>query len=236
MSEARTILVTGASSGIGQAICTRLLKADYRVIGLARSCNENLALQEQFIPVKIDLGNLDELPDRLLQLAHDYPEIDGLVCCAGRGRFGSLEEFSFQQIRDLLDLNFISQVWLTKTLLPLMKQRKRGDIVFIGSEAGLNAGKRGAVYSAGKFALRGFAQALRAECSRSGIRICLINPGMVKTPFFDQLEFSHGDQPANYLLPEDVANSVAMVLDARPETVFDEINLTPLKKVIKTGE
>ncbi|RLW54258.1 MAG: short-chain dehydrogenase, partial [gamma proteobacterium symbiont of Stewartia floridana] len=103
----------------------------------------------------------------------------------------------------------------------------------IGSESALSGGKRGSLYSACKFALRGFAQSLRAECSTSGARVCLVNPGMVASDFFNELDFRPGDAPENHLRVEDIAEVIHWVLNAHPGTVFDEINLNPLKKVIQ---
>ena len=103
----------------------------------------------------------------------------------------------------------------------------------MGSEAALRGTRRGSVYCASKFALRGFAQALREECAASGIRVTTINPGMVLTPFFDDLDFGPGQEPANYVLPEDVADLVITILSTRSGTVFDEVNLSPLKRVIE---
>ena len=103
----------------------------------------------------------------------------------------------------------------------------------MGSEAALAGGKRGAVYSAAKFGLRGLAQALRQECAASGLRVSIINPGMVQTEFFNGLDFRPGEAPDNYILPDDVALAVQMILEARQGTVFDEINLSPQKKVIR---
>ncbi len=114
-----------------------------------------------------------------------------------------------------------------------MKRQGQGNLVFIGSEAALSGSRKGAVYCATKFALRGFAQSLREECSNSGIRSTIVNPGMVKTGFFDNLSFEPGDAEENYILPQDVADAVLTILSARPGTCFDEINLSPLKKVIK---
>lgn len=164
----------------------------------------------------------------------DEPAIDGVVCCAGSGRFGSLEEFSYTQISSLLDLNLTSHIYLVRALLPGMKKRATGDIVFMGSESARSGGKRGAVYSAAKFGLRGLAQSLRQECAASGIRVSIVNPGMVKTAFFDELDFQHGDEPDNYILPEDVASAVLTIIEARAGTVFDEINLSPQKKVVRS--
>lgn len=227
------IIVSGASSGIGRAISTRLLQQGYRVTGVARDFSKFPCDDQRFTPVCMDLSDLDELPARLDALIKKDSVIDGLICCAGSGRFGSLEEFSPPQIRKLLDLNLTSQLYLVRAVLPGMKQRGSGNIVFMGSEAALAGGKRGAVYSAAKFGLRGLAQALRQECAASGLRVSIINPGMVQTEFFNELDFRPGEAPDNYILPDDVALTVQMILEARQGTVFDEINLSPQKKVIR---
>ncbi|NOU44887.1 MAG: SDR family NAD(P)-dependent oxidoreductase, partial [Methyloglobulus sp.] len=89
------------------------------------------------------------------------------------------------------------------------------------------------IYCASKFALRGFTQALREECSKDQIRVCLVNPGMVLSPFFDRLTFAPGDDDSNYLIPEDVAEAVSYVINSRAEMIVDEINLNPASKVVK---
>lgn len=233
MSSADTIIVTGASAGIGRATAALLLEHGYRVIGIARDFSKCNMDNTGFTAVELDLSRLDELPERLEELARDNSAITGLVCCAGSGRFGSLEEFSFTQIRELIDLNLTSQVYAVRALLPAMKRRQTGTVILMGSEAALAGGKRGAVYSAAKFGLRGLAQSLRQECAASGVRVSIINPGMVKTGFFDNLDFRPGDADDNYLLPGEVAAVVLEVMEARSGTVIDEINLSPQKKVIQ---
>ncbi len=234
VTEPRQVLVTGATSGIGRAIAERLLDGGHRVVGVGRNFGKLPALTGEFVEEIVDLADLDTLSDRVTDLARRYPRIDAIAFCAGRGHFGSLEEFSYADIRALIDLNFTSQVFLARAFLPSMKRRTGpGDLVFIGSEAGLQGKRRGAVYCAGKFALRGLAQALRAECSRAGVRVSVVNPGMVRTPFFDDLDFEPGEDESNYILPADVAGAVEMILTARAGTVFDEIHLSPLKNVLR---
>ncbi len=211
----------------------RLLAECHRVIGIARDFSKVPSEQAGFQPAVMDLADLDGLPERLQTLSRRYPGLDGLVCNAGTGRFGSLEEFSYAQIRSLVDLNFVSTAFLARTFLPIMKRKGRGDLIFIGSDAALSGGRKGAIYAASKFAVRGLAQSLRQECATSGVRVALVNPGMVKTPFYQETHFTHGAAQENYVLPEDVAEAVLLILTARPETVFDEINLSPLKKVIR---
>jgi NADP-dependent 3-hydroxy acid dehydrogenase YdfG len=122
---------------------------------------------------------------------------------------------------------------LVRAALPLLKRKSASNIIIIGSEAALSGGKKGAVYSATKFALRGLVQALRDECGRAGVSVTLINPGMTRTPFFDDLNFAPGEDPSNYIEPADVAAAVDYVLQQRVGTVTDEINLSPLRKVIR---
>ena len=231
-AEKKTILLTGASSGIGRATASRLLEQGYRVIGLARDFSKFSCEDKNFSAIPVDLSALDTLPSFLEQLLEEHGPIDGVICNAGRGRFASLEEFSYTQIRELLELNLTSQIYLARALLPGMKQRKSGTLIFMGSETALHGAKRGTVYSAAKFGLRGLVQSLRQECSASGVRVSIINPGMVKTEFFDRLDFHPGDEPDNHILPEDVAEAIVLVLGARAGTVFDEITLSPQKKVI----
>jgi 3-hydroxy acid dehydrogenase / malonic semialdehyde reductase len=229
----RTVLVTGASSGIGRAIAKRLLQQGHHVIGVSRNSQKFTHTLENFTAVQLDLSLTSSLPAQLNALAKDYPNIDAVVFSAGIGQFGSIEEFSYSQIEALMTVNFTSQVFLTRALLPQLKRKKRADLIYIGSEAALKGSRKGAMYCASKFALRGFTQALREECSKSGIRVCLLNAGMVKTPFFDSLAFEPADHESNYLLPEDLAEAVDYVLNSRAHIVIDEINLNPLNKVVK---
>jgi len=233
VTSKRTLLVSGASRGIGKAITQVLLQANHHVIGLARDFSPELSQHKDFHAECIDLADLAALPQYLNDLCRRHPHIDGLILNAGRGQFGSLEEFSYAQISNLISLNFTAQAYITRAFLPLLKRRGGGDLVFIGSEAALWGGRRGAVYSASKAALRGFAQALREECARSNVRVCIINPGMVRTGFFDNLSFQPGPDERHAITPSTVAAAVLQALNAPPGTVFDEINLSPLQKVLR---
>ena len=140
MAEARTLLVTGASSGIGRAISTCLLSNGQSVIGVARDPGRIPAEEGIFKPIGIDLADLARLPDRLTELARDCPKISGVICCAGAGWFGSLEQMSYADIRSLIDLNLTSQVFVMRAFLPVIKRNGGGDVVLMGSEAALSEG------------------------------------------------------------------------------------------------
>lgn len=229
----KTYLISGASRGIGRAICERLLAEGCRVTGIGRDFDAGLTGLAGFDPIVLDLSLLNELPNQLKQITAKLPAISGVICCAGYGRFGALEQFSSQQIRAMVDLNLTSQMLLTRAFLPLLKKQRRGNLIFIGSEAALAGGRNGAVYCATKFALRGFAQALREECAASGIRVGIVNPGMVLSGFFNELDFRPGQMADQHLRPEDVADAVWLMLNMRQGAVIDEINLTPQKRVIE---
>ncbi len=229
----RNILVTGVSSGIGHSIATKLIAEGHTIIGISRRASKADLDSDRYYGFDIDLSRLDVLESHLQKLTAKHPGIDAAVLCAGIGQFGSLEEFSYNQIRSMIDLNFTSQAFIAKAIVATLKRKKKGDMIFMGSEAALKGSRKGTIYCASKFALRGFTQALREECAKSNVRVTLINPGMVKTHFFDSLGFTHGDANTDAIEPEDIAQLVSELLKTRQGTIIDEINLSPANKVIK---
>ncbi len=227
----RTVLITGASGGIGGALCRQLLRENYVVIDLAR----RRALPDDtphYCHYGVDLLNASQLERVVKQLLSEVPAVDAAVLAAGSGRFGNLEEFSATQIQYLLDLNLLSPILLCRWLVPHFKRKKSSDLVLVGSEAALRGGKKGAVYSATKFGLRGFSQALRGETSCQGLRVGLVNPGMVRTGFFDNLGFAPADDENCALTAADVATCIVQMLEMPAHCMLDEVNLSPLKNVI----
>ena len=160
MSEApivRQALVTGASSGIGLAIANRLATDGYAVTGLARRPVEQCEGADPRIQFEqIDLGDLDRLPAEIEALAQRLDVLEVVVLAAGRGRFGALEQQSYAEISRMIDLNLTANMYICRAVLPAMKKRGRGRVVFIGSEAALQGKRNGSVYCASKFAVRGF--------------------------------------------------------------------------------
>ncbi len=231
MDKQITYLVTGCSRGIGAAITHRLLEMEHQVVGISRNLPDFSS--ENFTHITADLSDLRSLPEKLNEISTNHPDVDGLILNAGQGVFGSLEQFSVLRIEQLINLNLTSQILIARKFLPAMKAKKSGNLIFIGSEAALAGGRNGAVYSATKFGLRGLVQSLQEECSASGVRVGIINPGMVNTSFFDELGFQPGDKPGEHLIAEDVADAALLMLNAREGAVIQEINLQPQKKVIQ---
>ncbi len=229
----RTLLVTGASSGIGRAIARQLLQTGHTVIGTSRDCTKFKACHQNFSFIELDLSQLDQISTKLKMLEKAFPALDGVIFSAGYGQFGAIEQFSFAQIEKMMIVNFTSQAFITRALIPNLKRKPQSNLIYIGSEAALQGSRKGSVYCASKFALRGFTQALRDECGSSSVRVSLINPGMVKTSFFDSLSFQPGDGETHALLAEDIAKTVDYILNSNSNSVIDEINLNPANKVIQ---
>ncbi|MFK7862819.1 MAG: SDR family oxidoreductase [Pseudohongiellaceae bacterium] len=230
------VILTGCSSGIGLAMTIELLNRGYRVLGIDKKASPDLtALNNSgnFTFKSIDLADIGSLTVSIKTLIDSIEgPIRALVSNAGIGKMAFLEQLSVSDLQLVMDTNFTSHAVLTKALLPRMKsQAVSADIVYTGSEAALKGARQGSVYCASKFALRGFSQALREECGKSGIRVTLLNPGAVRTPFFDDLHFEPGPSSANAIEPEDVARALLMVMEARPETVFEELNMSPMTHV-----
>jgi NADP-dependent 3-hydroxy acid dehydrogenase YdfG len=229
----RTLLVTGASSGIGRAIARQLLQAGHTVIGTSRDCTKFTTKHQNFFSLELDLAQSDQIPTKLKSLEKEFSALDGVIFSAGYGQFGAIEQFSFAQIEQMMTVNFTSQAFITRALIPKLKRKPYSNLIYIGSEAALQGSRKGSIYCASKFALRGFTQALRDECGSSSVRVSLINPGMVKTPFFDSLSFLPGNGETHALLAEDIAKTVDYILNSNNNSVIDEINLNPANKVIQ---
>jgi short-subunit dehydrogenase len=231
MSKHKQALVSGASSGIGLAVTRQLLAQDYQVTGISRRGQIDDLVNDNFNPLALDLGDLAEVERQLGGLLRAR-QFDCFVHAAGRGDFGSIEQFSRRQIEESMRVNLTSAMIICRSLVPSMRRRGQGRIVFIGSESALQAGRKGALYSAAKFGLRGFSQALREDCAADGIQVSLVNPGMVRSPFFAELAFAPGALAENAIDVDDVAAVVVQILQSSAHIVIDEVNLTPRVKSI----
>ena len=230
MLSSKNIIVTGRSSGIGLSITKALLKNNANVLGISRR-RPNFS-NKNYQHFEFDLSKIESEYEKLNNIIKEK-SIDGLISNAGTGKLDSLENFSPKQISEFIKLNLNSHIIITRLLLPYFKTINNGFLIYIGSEASYKVGKYGSIYSACKFGLRGFVKSIRLETSLNNIRVTQINPGIVKTPFYNNLKISPGTEHDQSIEPNDVSDIINDVLKMRKGTVIDEINLTSQKQVIK---
>jgi NAD(P)-dependent dehydrogenase (short-subunit alcohol dehydrogenase family) len=179
------VLITGATSGIGKATAERLAAAGYRVFGTSRDPSARPA------PAGYELLPLDVTDDAsaaacVRQLAdRTGGRIDVLVNNVGTGVLGAAEEVSLDEAKALFEANFFGAVRMTAAVLPLMRPRRAGKILYMSSAGGTVSVPFAGFYSATKFALEAYAEALRHEVRPFGIRAVVVAPGAVSTPAGD---------------------------------------------------
>jgi 3-hydroxy acid dehydrogenase / malonic semialdehyde reductase len=225
-------LITGTSSGIGQALGKKLLQQNIKIIGVCRKATEVFCKDINYNAYVCDLSDLQKTESVFKKITKEHPDIDAVIANAGSGLFGSLEQLSNQNIIKNINLNLIANILIIKALLPNLKKRLKGKIIVIGSSAGLEGGRQGTVYCSSKFALQGLVASLQKDCSATNIAITIINPDMIKTPFYDDIHFSPGKQKENSVAMDDVIDSILLVLKAQEGSLFDKINIKVAKKNI----
>ncbi|MDO5687269.1 MAG: SDR family oxidoreductase [Neisseria sp.] len=219
----KTILVTGASSGIGRAIAVECSKMGANVIITARNeirLNETLDLMSNNENHKMLIADLNS-EDETVKLSEALPKLDGIVHCAGLTIPKPFHFYSKENIDDVMDVNFNAPVLLTNLLIKQKKVLKSGSIVFISSISGVFVSAvAGSIYSASKGAINGLAKGLAIELAAKGIRVNSVNPGVVETNIFssgvvsdEQLNEDRKKYPLKrHGRPEEVAYAVVYLL------------------------
>ena len=216
----RVLVITGASSGIGEATARMASKAGFRVVLAARSKSkldalaEELGGSERAVAVACDVTKEDDVRAMKRAARDAFGAIDAVLANAGRGTgAGDAEDW-----RTMIELNVFGVVMTVKALLDDIKARG-GHVLLLGSAAGRRP-IPGSVYGATKWAITGYGYNLREELKGSGVRSTLIEPGVVNTPFFDEPK-------PDGLHPEDVAEAIVFALTRPARSNINEIWLMP---------
>ncbi|MFT4235483.1 MAG: SDR family NAD(P)-dependent oxidoreductase [Microbacterium sp.] len=183
----RTWIITGASSGLGNALARAALRAGERVVGTARTTErlEPLARDfgDSFIPIVHDVRDTDGAAAVIERAIDAFGRIDVLVNNAGLGRVGAAEEVSDAELRDMLAQHLFGPAAFVRAALPHMRKRKCGAIVQMSSQGGRMSFPAVGSYSAGKFALEGWSEALAGEARPFGIHVMIVEPSRFRTGF-----------------------------------------------------
>ena len=221
-------VVTGASKGIGRAIALRLAR-DFDILALARSGDllERLANEIEATGGRCAVATLDVSDADAVGRALKGVDAEVLINNAGVGPIKPMLELAPAEWRAIVDVNFNALYQVTRALLPRMVARRRGHVVVIGSIAGRSGFVGGTAYAGTKHAAMAFAECLMLEVRDHGVKVSIVNPGSVAT------EFSHRSDPSWMLSAEEVAESVAHVIQTPPDVLVHRLEiraLTPKKE------
>ena len=197
--ENQVAIITGASSGIGEAIA-RLFAAEGARLALAARSEERLnavarALEvtpARALVVPTDVRQPDQVRRLVARTMDAFGTVDILVNNAGIGVYAPFERVNWEHFSEMWEVNFFGAAYAMHEVIPIMKQRGRGTIVNISSVAGRIPLPFMAAYCGTKFALNAFSDALRMELARDRIRVVLVCPGRVRTPFHERAYYEGG--------------------------------------------
>ncbi|OOS00670.1 NADP-dependent 3-hydroxy acid dehydrogenase [Canicola haemoglobinophilus] len=235
-----TILVTGASSGFGKAICQKFVQAGYQVIGAARRLDKLALLEEElgtsFYPLEMDISDPNKIQTALSSLPSSWQDIELLVNNAGLALgLEPAHQANFADWQTMINTNVTGLVYLTRQILPTMVERNKGHVINMGSIAGTYAYPGGNVYGATKAFVEQFSLNLRADLAGTAIRVTNVEPGLCGGTEFSNLRFK-GDnakaanvyQGVEYIQPEDIANTVLWIYQQPAHVNINRIEIMPV--------
>lgn len=222
------LLITGASSGIGAATARAAAREGYKLVLAARSSDKLSALAQELgpenvLPYSLDVTNMEQQQAMVEQAIETFGRLDAVFVNAGRGGSpGGFSDADHTAWREMILTNVYGAGLTIQACLPALK-RSKGQVVLTGSSAGRTT-IPGSMYSATKWAITGIGYNLREELRGTGMRVTLIEPGMVDTPFFDE-------PPEHALEDRDVANAVIYALSQPAHVDVNEILIRPTPPV-----
>ncbi|MEN8904744.1 MAG: SDR family oxidoreductase [Clostridiales bacterium] len=243
----RIAIVTGATSGIGEATVRIFISAGFGVIGNGRNKRKIGLLEKElgsaFCGVVGDITENDIL-ELLFTCAnnHFHKNVDIVIANAGHGLMGSVTNADLSQFENILKINVTSTLNLLQNAALRMVEKQKvnyprfaADIIIIGSVVGRNISPFNAVYGASKFAIHSLAESLRQEISTTGVRVSLVEPGAVETNFQSNADYSENvmEKIANDYGPlitaEDVANAIYFLVTQPPNVHISNIVIRPTR-------
>ena len=234
----KVALVTGSSSGIGFETALALARNGYQTFASMRDVKRGTKLQEiakkENIPIRIieiDVDSEKSVESGIENVISEGTRIDVLVNNAGYGQFGCTEDVSLDDFRKQFETNFFSIVRIIQKVAPIMRKQESGTIVNISSVVGRMGLPGSSAYISTKFALEGLSECLRYELGQFGIRTTLIEPGVIKTNFFDSMIIPESKTDLKYkALTENILAGLKMMVEMGTspskvaEAIIDAIN------------
>jgi short-subunit dehydrogenase len=191
MNTSKVWYITGASQGLGLTLVKKLLESGHRVAATSRDAHTlsqavGIIDKDRFLPLAVDLSNLDCIDESIQQTLARFGRIDVVVNNAGYGMAGTLEETAEQDIRNIFNVNVLATIDVVKSVLPVMRRQKSGYIINIGSVAGFVGAPGWSVYSATKAAVAAFSEVIALDVKEFGVKVTVVEPSGFRTGFLTQ--------------------------------------------------
>ncbi len=188
MNTPKVWYVTGASQGLGLALAKKLLEKGYRVAATSRDAHGlaqaiGLIARDRFLPLAVDLNNVDSIHESIQQTLVKFGRIDVVVNNAGYGMAGTIEETPEEDIRRIFNVNVLATMEVVKSVLPVMRGQRSGYIINMGSVAGFVGAPGWSAYSATKAAVAAFSEVIALDVREFGIRVTVVEPSGFRTGF-----------------------------------------------------
>jgi short-subunit dehydrogenase len=213
----KTIIVTGAGSGLGKELALLFSQQGYHVLLIGRTLDKLTAVKTEIEQeggvadsVVLDLQNETDIFSKIQEISKSH-KIVGLVNNAGIGHFGPFVNIPVNEISEMLNTNVLGTILITKAVLPILQEQGEGLLMNIISTAGLRGKVNEAVYAACKFAVRGFTESLQKEFEKSMIKIKAIYMGGMDTPFWEGSK--HIADTSRFRSPKEVAEIIMEQFD-----------------------
>lgn len=226
----KTAVITGASSGIGEAIAKKLVEEGTKVVIAARNeekletVRSQMKIPENVLVAKTDMTCKDEAKALAEKAVHHFGPIDIYVNCAGIKGSGAITDGAVDDWNQMIDVNVKSVLYGIHSVLPDMQARGNGHIINISSEAGYEVEASKTIYCATKYAVRAIAAGLEKELQNTGVKVTNVSPGMVDTQLSAKTPF---DENRAKLAPEDIADGVIYALTQPDHVNVNDILIRP---------
>ena len=194
VENTRVWFITGASSGLGYEFTKKVLESGDKVVGVARNIEKLNELKYQFegmlLPLSLDVNDRSAVFTTVETAIKHFGRIDIVINNAGNMVLGMIEEFSEDEVRSQMETNFYGAIWICQAAMPYLRTQGSGHIIQISSIGGLITGPMSEIYSASKFALEGFSEALAQEAAHFGVKVSIVEPGGYWTNLYLKMSFT----------------------------------------------
>ena len=227
VENTRVWFITGASSGLGYEFTKKVLESGDKVVGVTRNIEKLNELKYQFegmlLPLSLDVTDRSAVFTTVETAIKHFGRIDIVINNAGNMVLGMIEEFSEDEVRSQMETNFYGAIWICQAAMPYLRTQGSGHIIQISSIGGLITGPMSGIYSASKFALEGFSEALAQEAAHFGVKVSIVEPGGYWTNLYLKMSFTTQNKEYDSLREKLAQQNSTESVDSDPKLAAEAI-------------